>query len=432
MKTRLIHTALFTAATVIMTACDDKPATPNSSNTTDTVTQQQPVQAPEQVPHKPEDILAAVETQLTAYPWLSPALTAMETEIGTDGSTLLTAKVRLTVKEDLYRSENAPAAFNEERKAMNASANRAMQPNSLYLLQVGAPTDAITDEDKAARPLPENLQQLANELKDLAESSVYAVSLQAGTGYDVTATMKVNETTNGKEYTEVSVQIENLPQADIGTPAGGLPEGSALMTPDFEETRKQEIRSKIEAFEAAAAPYIKSREEEARAKWTEYNAAKAEADRKTAEEATAAAAEKEQWINHCINTIATGKKFSGEWVRDTQFGKFTLEVGDLHKYEDSLQFVGRLYDTELPDASMDVHGRCEFTKGEDGTCKVSITIYDGYYQEDKPTTEVYTSNDGIMQLKFNAQGCMSGTMLRTAWKNQPEKAFNVSFSAPEQ
>lgn len=161
-----------------MTACDDKPATPNSSGTTDTVTQQQPVQAPEQVPHKPEDVLAAVETQLTAYPWLSSALTSMETEIGADGSTLLTAKVRLTVKEDLYRSENAPAAFNEERKAMNACANRAMQPNSLYLLQVGAPTDAITDEDKAARPLPENLQQLANELKDLAESSVYAVSLR--------------------------------------------------------------------------------------------------------------------------------------------------------------------------------------------------------------------------------------------------------------
>lgn len=433
MKTRLIYTTLFTAATVIITSCDDKPATPNTpdTGTAETITQQQPGQAAtEQVPHKPEAVLAAIESQLTAYPWLSAALTSMETEVADDGSTQLTAKVRLTVKEDLYRSEAAPASFNEERKFMNACANTVMQPNSLYLLQVGAPTAAITDEDKKARPMPENLQKLADELKELAEASVYTVALQSGTGYDATAVMKVSETPNGKEYTDVALMGDNLPQADIGTPAGALPQGSNIMTPEFEDARKKEIHSKIEAFEAAAAPFIKSREEEARAKWTEYNAAKAEADRKAAEEATAAAAEKEQWINHCVNTISTGKKFSGEWVRDTQFGKFTLEIGELRKYEDSVQFIARLYDTELSDASMDVHGRCEFTKGEDGTSKVSIIICDGFYQEDKPTTEVYTCNDGIMQLKLNAQGSMSGTMLRTAWKNQPEKFFNVSFSAP--
>ncbi len=432
MKTRLIHSALFTAATVLMTACDDKPATPTSTpGGAETITEQPTQSAPEQLPHKPEDVLAAIAPQLSSYPWLSAAVTDTATEMATDGIAQLTAKIQLTVTEDLYRSESAPAAFNEERKLMNASANAAMQPNSLYLLLIGAPTESITKEDRKARPLPENLQQLANELKDLAETSVYTTTIKAGTVYDITATMKISTAEGGGySYSDVAIQTENLPQADAGTPASALPEGAAVLTPEFEESRKQEIRSKIQAFDSAAAPYIKSREEEARTKWTEFNAAKAEADRKTAEEATAAAAEKEQWVNHCVNTIAAGNKFSGEWVRGSKFGKITLEIKEQHKYEDAVQFIGCVYDTELKDASMDVHGRCEFTKGEDGTSNVIITIYDGFYQEDKPTAEVYTENDGIMQLKFNAQGAMSGTMLRAAWKNQPEKVFNIFFSAP--
>ncbi len=434
MKKRLIQTALVTVATAIFSACDEKPAatTPTDAGSTDTATEQQSAQAGQQEQTAPtnEQIVAAVEAHLTDYPWLSVALDTMETAQNADGSTQVNAKLKLTTKEGLYESQNAPAAFNEERKAMNASANAAMQPNSLYLLQISAPTEAITDEDRAARPLPENLQQMANELRDLAESAVYVEKIAAGTVYEVTATMTAVKTENGMNCTDVTMQTDALPTPGTVLPVANIPEGTNVLTAEFEEARKNEIRSKIAAFDAAAAPYIKSREDEARTKWTEYLAKKEEEARKAAEVATAAAAEKEQWINHCISTVAVSKQFKGEWVRGSDFGKITLEISRVYKYENSVQFVGVLFDTEMPDSRMDISGRCDYTKAEDGTSRVDVTIYDGYYQDDKPTAEVYLADDGIMQLQLDAKGNLFGIMTCQSWKNQPEKAFKITLSAP--
>ncbi len=429
MKTRLIHTALATAAVLMISACDEQPATPSttepgteeSAQTTQTATEDNLAPAA-------EDISGAVAPMLAPYTWLEISQVTSELTTTDSGIQSLSAQIKLTVKEDMYRRESAPVAFNEERKAINACANAAIQPNSLYLLQIGAPTDSITEEDRKSRPLPENLKQLSNELRDLAESEVYTLDTRAGIQYTITATMRATKGENGWNISDVSLQTGNLPAPDFAVPATAIPEGSAILTPEFTEARKQEIKTKIAAFEAEAAPYIKSREDEARAAWMEFKSATEEKNRKAAEEATAAAAEKEQWMNHCITTIAAGKLFSGEWVRGNNFGEITLEIAKARKYENSIQFLGCLFDTQLQEARMDIYGRCDFTKNEDGTSRVDITIYDGVYEEDKPTAEVYDASDGVMQLTLDAKGNINGIMTCTSWKNNPEKAFKISLS----
>lgn len=429
MKTRLIHTALATAAVLMISACDDQPATPTTNKPeTDESAQTTTITAEDNYTPGSEDISKAIEPMLATYSWLEISQISSELSTTDNGIQSLTAQVKLKVKEDMYQRESAPAAFNEERKAINASANAAIQPNSLYLLQIGAPTDSIKEEDKKSRPLPDNLKQLSNELRELAEAEVYSLSTQAGTLYTITATMRATKDESGWNFSDVSLQTADLPAPDFAVTAGSIPEGAAILTPEFTEARKQEIKSKIAVFEAEAAPYIKSREDEARAAWMEYKAAAEEQSRKAAEEATAAAAEKEQWINHCSTAISAGKLFSGEWVRGNNFGEVTLEITKARKYENSIQFLGCLFDTQLQEARMDIYGRCDFTKNEDGTSRVDITIYDGVYEEDKPTAEVYDASDGVMELTLDANGNVSGIMTCVSWKNNPEKAFKITLS----
>lgn len=439
MKTRLIYTALVAAAVVSLPSCDQPlpeflDGLFGGSSEGDTKqTETQPKEAPT-VPTTPtaDDISAAVMPQLAAYPWLAQGAISSETATTPEGALQLTATVELSVSENLYTKQSAPAAFNEERKAMNQSANAAMQPNSTYLLQIGAPTDTITDADRAARPLPENLQQLANELKDLSESSVYVVTTPANTKYTVTATMQADKTDKGWVLSNVAIQTDSLPAPDGLTPESALPANAAKLTPEFEEARKKEIREKLAAFESAATPYIQAREEEARKAWTEHKARVEEEARKAAEVATAAAAEKEQWINHCVRSMAGGNIFSGEWHRDSRFGEISIEISKAEEFENSVQFIGLVYDTKLPEAKLDISGRCEFSKAEDGTSKVDITIYDGFYDPDQPTAEVFDAKDGVLQLTIDKDGHLSGVMTCISWKDQPAKAFKVSMTPKTQ
>ena len=102
------------------------------------------------------------------------------TEPAENGSVSITAHIPLTLRENLYAEQSAPECFNEQRKAMNDAANAAVKPESVYLLQVGGTTDILTDADRAPKPLPEEMQKLANELKNLAESSVCVQQKAAG------------------------------------------------------------------------------------------------------------------------------------------------------------------------------------------------------------------------------------------------------------
>lgn len=430
MKTRLIYTAL-AAAMVTLPSCDDLSEFFTGKNPDKVTTETKPEEpkAPA-VPTAPtaDDISAAVMPQLASYPWLAQGAISTEVNTTADGALQLTATVELTVTEDLYRKENAPAAFNEERKAINQSANAVMQPNSAYLLQIGAPTETITDADRAARPMPDELQKMANELRELAESALYTVATAANTKLSVTATMQANKAESGWVLSNVALRTDNLPAPDSVIPESSLPADATKLTPDFKESRKNEIREKIAAFNTAAEPYIKGREEEARKAWTEYKARTEEEARRAAETATAAAAEKEQWINHCIAAMTAGNIFSGEWTRGGKFGEISIEISKAEQFENSVQFIGIVYDTKLPEARLDISGRCEFAKGENGTSRVDVNIFDGYYDPDQPTAEVYDAKDGVLQLTLDASGKLSGIMTCTSWKDKADKAFNISLS----
>ncbi len=432
MKTRLIPTALLMAATVVaLPSCFEEEATAKPAEQ-----QQQPEPPAPVEPAKPaeptaEIIAPVVLAQLADFGFITPGEISMQISPNPDNSFTVIITLPVTIKENLFTSQPAPEHFNEERKAINESAAAAMLPASGYLVQVGAPTDIITDADRAATPLPENLQNLANELKELAESAVYVVSTPAGTAVNINGSLKATLNNGNWEISDVVVDTSALLEISHATPESALPQGAAVMTADFEQNRKNAINEKIAAFNSEAQPYIKGREDAARARMVEAQARREEETRKAEEQAQAAAAETEAWKNHCIANIAKGKLFSGEWTRDTQFGTISLQIDDVGQFEDSIQFIGKLYDTKLPEASMDVDGRCTFTKNEDGTSSLYINIYDGQYDPDQPTAEVFDAKDGMLLLSLTAEGKLTGTMTCEAWKDTPEKAFKISIAPAE-
>ncbi len=471
MKTKhLICSAVLTAASLtVLNSCEDQ----GTGAAAASQPAGQGTEAPE--PPKPEpptgeEVAAQLMQQLEESPLATPGEWELtEAELQPDGSFAVAARLTLTVNEDIFTRENAPAAFNDERKAANEGINNAMLPESGYLIQVGAPTDIITEEDRTAKPLPENLQQLANELKQLAEASVYRKTTDAGQTVTVHATFKATEapattespaagtadataTTESpaagtadatataeppaaepapllRQWTLSEVAIDNaaLLALESGIARSALPGDAPLLTPEFEEARKADIRAKSAAFNEAAFPYIQGREDVARTRLVEYRAAKEEELRQASEQAEAEQAAREEWANRCAEFIADGKTFSGEWTRDNRFGELSLHIARTMRHDNSLQFFGQLYDTKLPAASLDITGRCDLTQGGD-KATVDITIYDGQYDPDQPTAEVYDSSDSLMVLTLSADGKLNGVMSCQSWKETPEKDFKVQLA----
>lgn len=424
MKKQLIYTALLATAAVLLPACDE--GEKKAETTTTEATQQQP-QAPVQPTE--EEIQAAVAEQLPDCPFAAPASLVCELpQKNADGSLNITATLVMKLTENMYARESAPAAFNKEREGVNAAANAAMQPESLYLLQVGATTDMITDADRAARPLPENLLAPINELKELADSSVYTVSSPAGTEINVPATMRATYADGAWKFEDVNADTAALVEmADLSPESKLQAENAPILTPEFEEARKAEIAEKVAAFNALAEPYIKSREEAARATLTQNLAAAEEAAARAAEQDAAVEAARQEWVRVCQANFAAGKLFSGEWRRGEKFGAVSLRIDDAKTFDDSIQFFGVLYDTKLKEASILMEGRCELAAGEDGA-KVNITLYDGQYDPDQPTAEVYDADDGMMVLTLTKDGRLTGSMGCASWSAKPEKAFTVKFA----
>ena len=433
MKTRLIPYALLLSTTAVtLSSCFEEKATESEP----AAAQPQQVEQPAPEPAKPveptiEAVAPVVQAQLADFAFATLGELSIEITKNPDESFTVVLTQPTSVKENLYTSQNAPAQFNEERKAINESAAAAMLPEASYLMQVGAPTDFITDADRAATPLPANLQNLANELKDLSESAVYVVTAPAGTAINVTGSLKAKFNEGNWEISDVVLDTAALLDIASHTPESALPEGAAVMTPDFEQTRKTAITEKIAAFNAEATPYIKGREDAARTRMVEEQARREEATRIAAEQAQAAAAEKEAWVNHCVAAIAEGKLFSGEWTRGDRFGSISIQIDTTVRFDDSVQFIGRLYDTKLPEACLDIDGRCSLEKSEDGTARINITIYDGQYDPDQPTAEVYDAKDGMLELALTADGKINGVMSCVAWKETPDKAFKITLAPAE-
>ncbi len=406
-------------------SCED----PGRSAATPSQPAGQETAAPEAARPEPpaEQVSAFVREQLGESPLAEELSYEDAMKPQEDGSFDISATLTLSLKEDLFTRENAPAAFNDERKAANEGINNAMLPESGYLVQVGAPTDLITEEDRAAKPLPENLKELANELKTLAEASVYRQVANAGQAVEVKASFKATPEGEGWKFTDLSIDNAALLALESHTQRSALPEGAPILTPEFEEARKAELRTKSAAFNEAAFPYIQQREEAARTRLVEYRAKHEEEIKRAAEQAEAEAAAREAWAQRCAEFIADGRTFSGEWTRDNRFGELSIHIARTMKHDNSLQFFGQLYDTKLPAASLDITGRCDLTQGGD-KAKVDITIYDGQYDPDQPTAEVYDSSDSLMVLELTADGKLDGIMSCQSWKETPEKDFKVHLA----
>ncbi len=361
-------------------------------------------------------------------PW---AVTIDSTTLQADGSLILAASLTLSVKEDIFSREDAPAELNNERMACNESINRAMLPESVYLMQVGAPTDMLTEEDRAAKPLPEELQAQANALKALAESPLFRPLATAGQEVKLTATVKATyQEEKGWAFSELSLDKSALAPLESGVTRAALPEGANIISPSFEDTRKAELREKMTSFNQAAEPYISGREEAARTRLAEHRARQEEELKRAAEQAEAEAKARQEWEERCTRFIAEDKQFSGEWTRNNRFGELTLRITRTTRYDNAIHFIGTIYDSKLPAASLDITGRCDLAQNGD-KAQVDISIYDGQYDPDQPTAEVYDADDSLMVLKLSPEGELEGIMSCLSWKDAPEKAFNINLSASQ-
>lgn len=427
MKKQLIYTALLAAAPMLLSSCFDEEKT------------ETPVQepAPAEQPQEPaaptcptdEEIGNMLPDQLPACDVAERGeFTCEPPQTAEDGSVSLTVHQSYTVRENLYARESSPEAFNELRKGVNDAVNAATKPESVYLLQVGGTTDMLTDADRSAKPMPEELQTKANELKNLAEGSVWTQTRPAGENVEVVLHTTARYEDGTWKFEGTTVEDGALqPLNELKPESAITAEGGFILNDDTMQTRKAEIAEKIEAFNAAAEPYIYSREEAARKRLNEEQAAAEEAAHKAAEEQAAAEAARKQWEETCTQAMAAGKNFSGEWTRDNRFGELTLHIEQAKSFDGSIQFIGTLYDTKLPEASLDIAGRCDLAPGEGGA-HVDVTIYDGRYDPDQPTAEVYDARDGLLSLVLTQDGKLTGIMSCGAWANTPEKAFRISLS----
>ena len=158
MKRLLIQTAVLTASATMLTSCFDEIKQVFTGGETPSPTEQaNPEPAAPVIPTEPgnEEITRMMLEQLSGCELADAGtLTCSEPTKNTDSSISMGASLKMKVKEDLYAKETAPAAFNKEREAVNEAANASMKPESVYLFQVGATTDLITDADRSAKPVP--------------------------------------------------------------------------------------------------------------------------------------------------------------------------------------------------------------------------------------------------------------------------------------
>lgn len=431
MKRILIQTAVLTTATTMLTSCFDEvkqmvmgePAPAEQPAPAEPATPPAPTQ-----PTNDEITRMLVEQMSGCEAATAGELTCSEPQKNQDSSINMTAKLKMVVKEDLFTKETAPAAFNKEREAVNEAANTAMKPEAIYLFQVGATTDLITDADRAAKPLPENLQTALNELKELADSSVFRKVVNAGDTIETSASFTATYADGVWQFSNIVVDNAALLALNEYTAQSALPQDAPVLSPEFEESRKALIREKVAAFNQLAEPYIKGREEAARATLTEHQARAEEEARRITEQAAAQEAARQESINSFVQILTDNKRFAGEWTRDNRFGEISLNIEQAKKFDNAIQFIGTIYDTKLPEASLDIAGRCELNPAEDGTTQVDISIYDGQYDPDQPTAEVYDAKDGMLSLRLSKDGKLSGIMSCTSWANSPEKAFKINMT----
>lgn len=435
MKTQLFHIALTASAVAFLSSCDDQSGQNTAAASTDatqsTATEVQTT-ADELTPPTitADEITAAFAPRISNLAYLTQESIEIESTPKANGDMLVKAHVGLKITEDLYCRVEAPAEFGEARKVILALHQAAEKPDSSYLLEMGAETSFLTDEDRKSKALPENLQQIYNALVDLSESSCFKPERTAGTCFSLELTMDAHWEDGKWVISNIVESQDLLSPLSFLTAKSALGENAPVLTQEFIAARLAEIAAKADEFKLAAEEYNKQRENTVRALLTDRQAAQLEQSRKEQEQAqkeAEAAAAKKEWTDFCVKHFNSGCKFSGEWTRDTRFGELTIQIGEATLHENGIQFFGAMYDTKLPQASIDISGRCELTREEDGTSKVNVTLYEGAYDPDEPTAEVYDQRDGRLILTFDKNGNLKGVMTCASWVENPKKNFNLHF-----
>lgn len=441
MKTQLYQVAVVATVTAALISCDDNPFAQQDSNAPATgeaaasAEVQTTADTPELPAITPEEVNVGFAPRISGMKFLSQESIAISTTPKANGDLQVKAKIKLKITEDLYSRSEKPAEFGEARKQVFELYQTVMRPDSSYLLDMGAENSLLRDEDREVPALPEDLQQLYNEMANLSEGYCFKLAHPAGTNLELELTMDARWQ-DGKWNTSNIIETEDiLTPLSFLAPASTLEQNAPILTQEFIAARITEIAAKADSFKTAAEAYHKTREEAAATKLSERRAKEFEEKLKQEEEAQKAAeaeAAKKEWSDFCIKYFSPGCKFTGEWTRDGRFGELTISINGATMHENAIQFHGELYDTKLPQARIGITGRCSMTKDEDGTSKVNIILYEGQYDPDEPTAEIYDAPDGRMILNFDKKGNLGGIMTRAAWIETPKKSFSVHFKPAPQ
>ncbi len=421
-KARSITRTLTLLAPFFLVACDDLPFGSDDQKS-EASSQFQQVGA--------TALQEAVTKLLEAYPQVELVADGNKIQpavIEQDGSQLILAEVPVRVRERLLQLEETPSVLNELRKASNEAINNSVRPDSGYLIQAGAPTSVLIDEDRQAKPLPPELDSIAKQLKSLAEESVYVVTYEQDAIIPLEAKIRLVQSPN-KVWVISDLDIDDRPLIALKDSVRVTAQDGkhTILTPEWLEKRKAAISTLCEQFKQLSTPYIAQREEMARKLLVERISNYEEQRLAVIEKATQQEQARLARKLHIANSLQSGGNYTGEWTRDTQFGKLTLQIDKAELLDESIQFVGAIFDTDLPEARLDVAGRFDLAQ-PDGNVPVSITIYDGQYDPDQPTAEVYDAKDGALSLELNEKNQLVGIMNCLSWGKDSERNFTVKLS----
>lgn len=436
MKKPLIHFALTASAVAFLSSCDDNAATSagnvaatdEASATTEATTLEEEAVKPDVTP---EEVTAVFLPRIANRNYLAHVSTELQSTDKANGDRQIKAKITLSITEDLYNRSERPAEFHEAVKMITALHQDVERPDSSYLLDMGADTTQITDEERKVKQLPDNMRQMYAELVNLSESYCYKQDRSKDTQIVLDLTMDAAWVDNKWQISNI-VETEDLlsPLAFL-VPASSLEENAPVITPEFVTARLAEIATKADAFKTEAEAFHKSRQDALRVVLTERQAVQKEAEHKAQEAAAKEAAEaaaRKELSDFCIRHFGTGCQFRGEWRRDTRFGELTIRIDNATLFENAIHFYGVMHDTKLPQAHVKISGRTALTRDEDGTCKVNVTLYEGAYDPDEPTAEVYDAADGRLLLTFDKNGNLKGIMTCASWLENPKRNFELNFS----
>lgn len=360
-----------------------------------------------------DEVQALLPAEVASLPWAEVEHIEVGPGAEAGGGQTIEFDVTLRLKEDLCVPAEAPAQLDEQRQRINPLLNKAMTPESRYLLQAGADPSEIADADRKARPLPPELQNRLEALKKLAEPAAYKVVAHAGETLSVHGSLsrKLPQGSAAAREWEATADTSPLAEWNKATPQSALPEGAAVLSAAWMAGRSQEIDAALAELEKALTPYIAGREEATRTRMLESRAAEEARQAESEKRAEAVRLERARFQQ----ASAAGKTYEGEWALDEQGGKLALTIVTSEVGERSAMLTANLTDPDLPQASVELKGRCLLLPEEGEDYRFQIAIVDGLYDPDAATAKIYDASDGVLLLNLTDDGSLEGVLTCKGW-----------------